>query len=173
MSSGRSHTPLNGELRGHYNRLMFAVGVEFGLHAGYRDRDFWEERYPGTFEDGVIATKDGLPAVQEAVFNTLPYLSAAILLGKDAGIGIGPRAAFRWGKVDFPDAFVLTAHGGYSMLMPGVESSGRVRPFVDADFRAGLVMLRTGSLQSLGDAGLADGMIQPTFGLTAGVGTTF
>ena len=107
------------------------------------------------------------------MFNTLPYLSAAILLGKDAGIGIGPRAAFRWGKVDFPDAFVLTAHGGYSMLMPGVESSGRVRPFVDADFRAGLVMLRTGSLQSLGDAGLADGMIQPTFGLTAGVGTTF
>ena len=174
VRSGLSHTPFNGELRGHYNRLMFAVGIEFGLVAGSKDGEFWEERYPGTFEDGVdVVDSNGNGAIRRAAFNSLPYLSAGVLLGKDAGIGIGSRVAIRWGKADFPDAYVLTAHGGHSMLMPGVESSGRVRPFVDADFRAGLVMLRTGSLQALGDGGLADGMIQPTFGLTAGVGTTF
>ncbi len=101
--------------------------------------------------------------------NVLPYVSLGLLLGKDAGIGIGPRAAVRFGQTSVPYANVLTFHGGYSMLMPGVESSGRVRPFVDADFRAGMVLPQTGSVQLESDWG----QIQPTFGFTAGVGTTF
>ena len=77
--------------------------------------------------------------------------------------------AVRFGRSKVPFSNVITFHGGYSQLMPGVESSGRVRPFVDADFRAGMVLPQTGSLQLESDGGL----VQPTFGLTAGVGTTF
>ena len=163
---GTSHIPVNAELRLHYNRLMAAVGWEIGFHTG----DGWTERYKGT--DGInlmVTGGSGEEILETNKLNVLPYVSLGVLLGKDAGIGIGPRAAVRFGQTSIPYANVLTFHGGYSQLMPGVESSGRVRPFIDADFRAGMVLPQTGSVQLESDGAL----VQPTFGLTAGVGTTF
>ena len=164
-SLGGEHIPVNFELRLHYNRWMAAFGVELGVHLG----DGWVERYPGTDGRGLIAhNQSGEEELEVAPFNQLPYVSVGMLLGKDAGIGLGPRAAVRFGRANLPRANVLTVHGGYSQLMPGVEADGRVRPFIDADFRAGMILPLDGSLQL--EVG---GVVQPAFGLTAGVGTTF
>lgn len=173
---GSSHIPVNAELRVHYNRLMAAVGLEAGFHMG----DGWTERYKGSDGRSTTLVDPSDPCItggaaectevlRTETLNVMPYISVGVLLGKDAGIGIGPRAAVRFGQTTVPHANVLTLHGGYSQFMPGVESSGRVRPFIDADFRVGMVLPQTGSLQLEGDGGLS----QPTFGLTAGVGTTF
>lgn len=177
VTLGGEHIPVNFELRLHYNRWMVAFGAELGVHLG----DGWVERYPGT--DGralkvVAAKSDEAQAVtagesdellNTSAFNVLQYVSIGVLLGKDAGIGFGPRAAIRYGKINMPRATQLTLHGGYTHPAPGIEADGRVRPFVDADFRAGLIFPQTGSLQLEGSGGLS----QPTFGFTAGVGTTF
>jgi hypothetical protein len=160
---------------------MVAFGAEFGFYTG--DAAGWTERYPGT--DGLSSMVVAVPPrgqeytysiddeiYRETTLNFLSYLSVGVLLGKDAGIGLGPRAAIRWGRMEIPRAFVFTLHGGYSTLMPGVEADGRVRPFLDADFRLGMLLPENGSLQL--DLGAPTvGTSQPVFGLTAGVGTTF
>jgi len=163
---GGKHIPVNLELRLHYNRWMLAFGTELGVHLG----DGWVERFPGTDGRDLIAKNaDGEEELDWGSFNILNYMSFGVLLGKDAGIGLGPRAAIRFGKLDMPRANQLTLHAGYTLPAPGIEAEGRVRPFIDADFRAGMIFPQTGSLQLEGDGGLS----QPTFGLTAGVGTTF
>jgi hypothetical protein len=164
---GGKHIPVNFELRMHYNRWMLAFGAELGVHLG----DGWVERYPGTNGQEIVARdKDsGEETYQTRDFNVFNYVSLGVLLGKDAGIGFGPRAAIRFGKMDMPRAGQVTLHGGWTQPMPGVTADGRVRPFIDADFRAGLILPLTGSLQLEADGATS----QPTFGMTAGVGTTF
>ena len=173
-SLGGEHIPVNFELRLHYNRWMVAFGTELGIYLG--DEGAWVERYPGT--DGLdLTVKDesGNEIFESSAFNQLPYVSVGMLLGKEAGIGLGPRAAVRFGRANLPRANVVTLHGGYSHLMPGVEADGRVRPFVDADFRVGMILPLNGSLQYdlAPDLESGESLAQPTFGLTAGVGTTF
>jgi hypothetical protein len=165
-SIGGKHIPVNLELRLHYNRWMLAFGTELGVHLG----DGWVERYSGTDGLDVIAqNKSGEETLNTRSFNVLNYMSLGVLLGKDAGIGFGPRAAIRFGKMDMPRAGQVTLHGGYTHPAPGIEADGRIRPFIDADFRAGLILPLTGSLQLEADGATS----QPTFGMTAGVGTTF
>jgi hypothetical protein len=176
VSIGGKHIPVNFELRMHYNRWMLAFGTELGVHLGKG----WVERYPGTDgvkpdsdgeKGGIIATQDGDEVFKTRDFNFLNYVSLGLLLGKDAGIGLGPRVAVRLGRLDLPRANQLTFHGGYTLKAPGIEADGRIRPFIDADFRVGMIFPQTGSLQLMG--GESASLVQPTFGMTAGVGTTF
>ena len=156
-----AYVPANFEFRAHFSRFMAAVGFEFGY------KDAWSERFYG---DGTDSNGDGdLDFILESTtLNRHSYVSLGYLLGRDAGVGLGPRLALRFGTVDIPDAFQTSAHFGWSQVAPTGEYDGRVRPFIDADLRVGMLSPREGSLQ-LEDGGGS----QLFFGLTAGIGCTF
>jgi hypothetical protein len=152
-----AYVPANFEFRAHFSRFMGAVGIEFGY------KDAWVERFYGTDGSGGTAS-----IYDSTTLNRHTYVSLGYLVGRDAGIGLGPRIAFRVGSVNLPDATQVSAHFGWSQVAPVGEFEGRVRPFIDADFRAGMLFPGAGSLQ-LEDGGGS----QAFFGLTAGVGSTF
>jgi len=153
-----AYVPANFEFRTHFSRFMAAVGFEFGY------KDSWSERYYGDKTDS-----DGDGDVdfifESTTLNRHTYLSLGYLLGRDAGVGLGPRLALRFGSVDNPDAFQTSAHFGWSQVAPTGEYDGRVRPFIDADLRVGMLLPGADSLQGEDS--------QLFFGLTAGVGSTF
>jgi hypothetical protein len=209
-----TYIPVNFELRGHYNRLMVAVGTEFGFNTGGPDGDLqWFEKYHthgnpdaitidkvGTVEEQVlddngdpipVLDEDGNPEVDgdgnpvyqterlpygskaynEVEINRDIYVGASVVLGRDAGIGFGPRIGFRVGWTNVPYALQTTAHVGLTLAPPGIKPVGdRVRPFVDVDARAGLSWPFASSLAFDPDKAVT---VLPVFGLTAGVGTTF
>jgi hypothetical protein len=104
-----------------------------------------------------------------------------VVLGRDAGIGFGPRFAARFGWTNIPHAFQTTAHFGYAYQLPFPKAGGRVRPLVDADLRGGMAIARSRSLQrdlaastqNDNDEDNDEGNIMPVFGLNIGVGLTF
>ncbi len=208
-----AYIPVNFELRGHYNRLMVALGSEFGFNTGGPEGDLqWIERYhtngrPGAVvidpvgeherqvldedgepvpvldEDGVpVLDDDGNPVFEtesfpfgqnvynEVEINRNLYLGVSAVLGRDAGIGFGPRIGARIGWTNVPYALQTTAHVGVTLAPPGIKPLGnRVRPFIDVDGRVGLSFPFSTSLAH-GDEPIT---ALPVFGLTAGVGTTF
>lgn len=188
-----AYVPVNIELRAHYNRLMVAVGAEFGFNANADT--IWVERYylPGNtdaevsqlkeVDNSVDADGDGEISAEEEdisftgtsllyneqTINRLLYTGASVVLGRDAGIGFGPRIGFRVGWTNVPHALQTTAHVGWAIAPPGVKGLGdRVRPFIDVDGRAGVSWPFSNSL-----AHTETVSVSPVFGLTAGVGSTF
>lgn len=204
--------PVNFELRGHYNRLMVEVGAEFGYNTA--EDAIWIERYylPGhqTTLDGDIiavseradehfdASEEGLvEAYHMTHWNRYLYMGTGVVLGRDAGLGFGPRIAMRTGWTNLPHAWQTTAHFGWSYQPPVGEFGKRFRPLVDADFRGGVSVAAPNSLQRdvacfsnpdrggceavevvEGDEDISgaiddEGVVMPVFGLTAGIGFTF
>jgi hypothetical protein len=99
--------------------------------------------------------------------NWNPYMSVGALLGRDAGVGFGPRLVARFGKTNVPYAFQSTLHFGWTLPPPMIKPVGdRVRPYVDIDVRGGVAVPFKASLAH-------EGGVKPVFGAVAGVGTTF
>lgn len=187
-----AYVPLALELRGHYNRLMVAVGAELGFAAG--GAGTWTETYrtpghPGAVvvdegataqlldaEGNVLTDDEGNPVVvpAEPVYNERRisrnlYLSPAVVLGRDAAFGFGPRLGTRIGWTNLPYALQTTLHAGWSFPPPYIKPVGdRVRPLVDIDGRVGLSWPFKPSL-----AHTRPVVAKPVFGLTVGLGTTF
>jgi hypothetical protein len=106
----------------------------------------------------------------EVEINRNLFLGAAVVLGRDAGIGFGPRIGARIGWTNVPYALQTTGHVGLTIAPPGIKPLGdRVRPFVDVDGRLGVSWPFATSLAHTS----SPITIAPVFGLTAGVGTTF
>ncbi|MES2639006.1 MAG: hypothetical protein V4850_05970 [Myxococcota bacterium] len=197
---GPSFIPVTFELRGHYNRLMVSFGSEFGFNTGGDDgKAQWIERYrtrgapdsrvakmqeitrlsdEDVNGDGVIDADDTETffAATELLYNRVKinrnlFMGAAVVLGRDAGIGFGPRLGLRVGWTNVPYALQTTAHVGMTLAPPGIKPLGdRVRPFVDVDGRIGASFPFATSLAFDKNAAIT---VMPVFGLTAGVGTTF
>ncbi len=171
--------PVNFELRGHYNRLMVVFGAELGFNSEAAEAP-WVERYytPGHASADVANLQfdedSGEFTAKEYFLHTVDinrnlYMGASAVLGRDAGVGLGPRIGARIGWTNVPYALQTTAHVGMALVAPGIEPLGeRVRPFADIDFRAGLAWPFASSLAHTSTVTVA-----PVFGLTAGVGTTF
>jgi hypothetical protein len=184
--------PFNFELRGHYNRLMVNLGAEFGYNAS-GDADGWIEYYqtPGknsnddihTYEetncveaeDGTVTCRDLTEVYNERTFSRNLYLGVGIVLGRDAGIGFGPRFAFRWDWANMPHGWQPTLHFGWALQPPIFKAGGRVRPLVDLDLRGGVNIDRDRSIHKDIADELDDdeGTVMPLFGATLGVGLTF
>jgi hypothetical protein len=189
-----AYIPVNFELRGHYNRLMVAIGTEFGFNAN--SDTVWVERYflPGhedadvselrEVDNSVDADGDGEISKDEKdvtyigekllynrrVINRNVYMGTSVVLGRDAGIGFGPRLGLRVGWTNIPHALQTTAHVGWAFQPPGIKGLGeRVRPFVDVDGRAGASWPFANSLAHT----VEPITVLPVFGIVAGVGSTF
>ena len=178
-----AYVPLNVELRAHYNRLMVAMGWEWGFNTGGADRNAqWIERFqtPG-YDDSVVTavdvddedadgdTTERIPVYHEVGHNREFYVGAAAVLGRDAGVGFGPRIGGRVGWTDVPYGLQPTLNVGWNVAPPVLKLRGdRVRPFVDVDLRAGMSIPFATSL-----AHTEEFTFHPVFGATAGVGSTF
>ena len=189
--------PLNLQLRGHYNRLMLNVGAEFGYAVTDADDvgsnetgKALSERYPvrplKDHPDATVVECNNQGVCTEVFnnrdFNRHLYLGAGVLLGRDAGIGFGPRLAAQFGWTNLPHAFQTTAHFGWAIQPPIPPAAGeRVRPLIDIDLRGGAAITRPDSLhRDLVEASKQDNnrnndesIAMPVFGLTAGIGLTF
>ena len=193
-----AYLPINFELRGHYNRLMVNLGVEFGWNTA--EEALFAERYylpkhQSTY-DAIVARPDGedlvdsdgelVEALHLTQWNRNVYMGAGVVLGRDAGLGFGPRLALRTGWTNLPHAWQTTGHFGWSYQPPIGDFGGRFRPLVDADFRGGVSVASANSLQRdaaaaaevVEDNGEADrfggeSAVMPVFGLTVGIGFTF
>ncbi|MCB9792179.1 MAG: hypothetical protein H6741_05585 [Alphaproteobacteria bacterium] len=194
--------PLTLELRGHYNRLMVDFGGEIGWNLA-EDGLFIERYYTpsraGAYdevrvvadpnssdvdtgevdEDGnpILATEyNGREAFHQTPWNRYMYMGAAVVLGRDASLGFGPRLGVKVGWVNNPRAIQTTAHFGWTLEapIPGIKATNRVRPLIDVDGRAGVGI----SLPNTINADLAENFddvyrVGKVFGLSAGIGTTF
>jgi hypothetical protein len=175
--------PINLELRGHYNRLMIALGAEFGINLN-DDEKPWVERYythglkptEGTVTTDNCAENGDLPCPE--VFNHVKanrdlYLGVGVVMGRDAGIGFGPRLVTRVGWTNVPHAFQWTGHFGWTLDAPIIPNVGeRVRPFLDIDGRIGGVFPLANSLALSGSDPYFN-RIGLVFGIVGGIGTTF
>lgn len=194
-----AYIPVDLQLRGHYNRLMVEVGMEAGFSPGNTDENSaWTENYwlpkhtsgyvfgqgdvsqvdtdgdgiTDTGDDGALYTAEGTPVYNEQKINRLLYIEHAVVLGRDAGIGLGPRIGLAIGYTNLPHAVQSTLHAGWTLAVPGVKpTNGRVRPILDVDLRGG------GSFPLPNSLSYKDTKthitLDPVFGLTAGFGTTF
>lgn len=193
--------PLTVEVRGHYNRLAIGWGAEAGFNLGGETDAQYVERYilPGN-EDGVVydngdPEKPGdynTPAYGDSFQTTVKdektdwkqlyhtdfvnrtmYLTGGVVLGRDAGIGLGPRIMARVGWSNMPYALVTTAHFGWNFAIPLKKPIGnRIRPYVDVDGRVGAVWPFVPSLAWEAGRGDGDVAVSPILGITAGIGTT-
>jgi hypothetical protein len=166
--------PLNLELRAHYNRLMVNLGAELGFNATGGE---WQEHYQ-TPDDTIVLGKkqcaegdtswdctDADVALNTQKVNRYLYFGSAVVFGRDAGIGFGPRLGFRFGWTNLPHALVPTLNAGWA-IQPSflLKGGGRVRPLIDIDLRGGLGVPFGKHLTP--DMG-------PIFGGTLGAGLTF
>lgn len=191
-----TYIPLDLQLRGSYNRLMVQFGIEAGFNTGSSESGSasWTENYhlagnpygqvfaSGTVtplldeEGNQLIAEDGTPLFEisdDPVYNSKKinrniYLEHAVVLGRDAAIGFGPRLGLRIGWTNLPYALQTTLHAGWSFQIPGVHAVGRVRPLIDIDARGGPSFPFKTSMSH--DSKIA---VDPVFGLTAGIGTTF
>lgn len=183
LDLGAATVPFNFELRLHYNRLMVNLGSEFGLNAA-KDSSGWSEYYQtnghnkdknvgvydmtGDCKKGECTVNKDDQLLHATKFNRYLYVGAGIVLGRDAGIGFGPRFAARFGWTNLPHALQTTGHFGWAIQPPVGNFGGRFRPLVDLDLRGGVSIALKRSLQI--DQG---NHVKPVFGATLGVGFTF
>lgn len=106
-------------------------------------------------------------------FNRDLWLGAGVVFGRDAGIGFGPRLAWRWGWVNMPHGYQTTLHFGYAVQPPIPQASGRVRPLIDLDLRGGIAIPVRRSLRLELSEAEGKTRIEPVFGANLGVGLTF
>jgi hypothetical protein len=190
--------PLNFELRGHYNRLMVNVGLEASFNLA--NDDGWEEFYqlgknndtgvavegnctystvdgngdgdPDTDSDGNIMVESscGGEIYNQRTLNRNLYFGSAVVLGRNAGLGFGPRVGFRMGWKNIPHGVQPTLNLGWAMQPPMPEGGERVRPLIDIDLRGGVIVATGRSLAiPVGETY----KVYPLFGMTIGAGLTF
>lgn len=173
--------PILYHLRGHYGRFMFAYGYEYSKNIANED-GVWLGAYQtdpyqleaslkaecssagGATEDCPDGAATYESAVRELDWQRLGFIEIGGVLMKDAAIGFGPRGAVRFGWYNVPHAYDLTFHAGFSEEAPIGASTGRVRPLVDVDFFAGVML-------PYGDTLLSKPAL--TLGTTVAAGFTF
>lgn len=197
--------PVFWQLRGHYNRFFMGVGLQFkiGFAGGttgdkpfadlYQTNGYSVVKYeevsctPTTTGGGTDpACTDGVKdaqilALRERNLQRLVYGLIGFMLGRDAGVGFGPRAYFRIGWYNAPHAVDFTGHVGWTPKLPSIgrkdeERSGRVRGFVDVDFYGGVMAPYFDTLYidpTKRGKFLWMGTPFATFGFTGGIGLTF
>jgi hypothetical protein len=116
--------------------------------------------------------------MHEESIQRLVHMMVGVMLGRDAGVGFGPRGYLRLGWYNVPHAIDLTAHAGLTSKVFAPKDDdrvGRVRALVDADFFGGMLLPFRDSLFLKAPAPrfMAVGKPLPTFGFTAGAGLTF
>ncbi len=196
--------PFNFELRGHFNRLMVNTGVEFGFNASKESEGWAEYyQTPKRQDDEKVLTGKGAcqevtetvtdtdgdevevgtgrydcadftEVLHERQFNRDIYLGVGVVLGRDAGIGFGPRFAARFGWTNMPHGWQTTAHFGWAIQPPFPDGGERVRPMIDLDLRGGIAIARARSLQLLkAEFSDEESAVMPVFGGNIGIGMTF
>lgn len=132
--------------------------------------------------DGVPDTDLTCDSISEVYnsrqWNRHLYLGAGVVLGRDAGIGFGPRFAVQWGWLNIPHGWQATGHFGWAIQPPFPEAGGRVRPMVDLDLRGGVAIARPRSLQrdlaeQTKNSDKPERNVEEVFGANLGVGLTF
>jgi hypothetical protein len=179
--------PVDFQLRGHFNRLMFGFGVQLGSNVADEKKGGgkWRERYQTQDpEEGAkhIVVQEVEPdefdpgggyveAFKELEWQRLIYGTLGVVLLKDAPFGMGPRGYVRVGWYNAPHAIDLTGHIGITEepSFGKKEYKGRVAPLLDADFFAGAMIPFGDSLYIVG----GKPTVLPTFGFTVGTGFTF
>ncbi len=160
--------PVFWELRGHYNRLMVGVGLQYKIGIGgpfgggeeFPYEDLYQTNHGNVIEDITLLQPDcqtsGQTGCRSEVEASAPvktrqrrlqrlvYTTVGVMLGKDAAVGFGPRGYLRTGWYNAPHAVEFTAHVGYAAKLPAPgrrdeERSGRVRGLIDADFYGGVL----------------------------------
>jgi hypothetical protein len=176
--------PIFYHLRGHYGRLMFAYGYEYSKNV--TELGHWMGAYQTdgkAIDPALLTVKEGCDGadkddtsicpsgestmdniVRERDWQRLGFLEIGAVLMKDAAIGFGPRGAVRFGWYNVPHAFDLTFHLGLSEEAPIGASTGRVRPLIDVDFFAGMMLPYKDTILTAPAV---------TFGMTVGAGFTF
>ena len=106
--------------------------------------------------------------------NRSMYLTGGVVLGRDAGLGLGPRIMLRVGWSNMPYALNTTAHFGWNFAIPMKKELPRVRPYVDLDGRVGAVFPFASSLAWAAGGGSSKSPVpvSPIVAITAGIGTT-
>lgn len=193
--------PFNFEWRAHYNRFMVDMGVEFGLNTAKESN--WMERYyipkhqnaediRPTAVDCVRTDYDKYGPIRYSLedqgqdpcdnreqfhmtnWNRYTYLGLGVVLGRDAGIGFGPRFSWRNGWTNLPHAWQSTLHFGWAIQPPIGDFGKRFRPMVDVDVRGGVSMaLRNAVQREIAREIDNEAVIMPVFGLSLGLGFTF
>jgi len=185
-----AHLPVDITLRGHYNRLMIGVGMEFGWNLG--SQGLWVERYrtpehkadygelivveKGPAEEGANGSVNGPEVYHYTAWNRYTHFDVGVVLGRNAARGFGPRFALSTGWTNLPHAFVSMGHfaWAYEPEIEAIKGNKRVRPFVEADLRGGVAVSLADSIQTdLAELELEERRAKPIFGITAGIGTTF
>lgn len=176
-----SSIPIDFQFRGHFNRLMFGFGMQFG--ANIVDgvwADEWQvddDQYVGTVsEDGDLTGPGGadfVPGLREREWQRLLYAHLGVVLLRNAAYGYGPRGYLRVGWMNVPHAIELSGHIGYTTdatFGKKKEYKGRVVGLLDADLFGGMFIPFGRTLFRNGDG---KPQLMPNFGFTAGGGFTF
>lgn len=138
---------------------------------------FQTEADPAATDDGdgdaEVVAPDWSQQYHTDFVNRTLYITGGVVLGRDAGLGLGPRIMLRAGWSNMPYALVTTAHFGWNFALPLKKPIGnRIRPYVDVDGRVGAVWPFRPSLAWEAGHGDGDIAVSPIFALTAGIGTT-
>jgi hypothetical protein len=188
--------PIDFQLRGHFNRLMFGFGVQFAANLtkeGPGGEGMWADQYQVDGADGNVVVdltpdEDLLDPggaerpLKERKFSRLTYGLLGVVLGKNAAFGLGPRGFLRVGSLNLPHALELSGHIGMTQdpSFGKKEPKGRVTALIDLDLFAGAYVPSGDTLfvtsRNTGTTWTASGYeprILPQFGFTLGAGFTF
>ena len=190
---GPEGAPIFYQLRGHYNRVFMGVGLQYKV--SLMGRDFADRYQTQTHRNryAVETTRsrdhctDFAPCepvvtstevLRERSLQRLVYGMLGFMLGKDAGVGFGPRGYLRTGWYNMPHAVDLTVHLGVTAKPPGANKKdedrmGRVRGLLDLDFYGGALLPVQDSVFVKEHGLLVVGKPMINFGLTVGAGLTF
>jgi len=186
--------PIDFQLRGHFNRLMFGFGMQFSANiAGGGKESVWSDKYQvdgangnvvidETPDEDVLDPGAGAYALKQRKFSRLTYGILGVMLGKNATFGLGPRGFIRVGGLTLPHALELSGHIGMTQdpSFGKKEPKGRVTALLDLDLFAGALIpfgdtvFVTGPVT--GTRWTASGQapqVLPHFGFTFGTGFTF
>ncbi len=194
LETAAGELPIDAQLRLHYNRLMVAFGFQAGLNLA-SSSDGWVENYQFGDNNDDTAALTGCRWVDEVVeggevvaegywdcsgeiyevynqhlFNRTLYFGPAVVLGRNAGIGFGPRIGLRMGWKNMPHTLEPMLTLGWALQPPMPEGGERVRPLVDIELRGGVDVAYGRSLAIPEDETYE---IYPVFGMTVGAGLTF
>lgn len=146
--------PVDWQLRGHYNRLMMAIGLQYKIGLGGEDSPSYADAYQtdefsalkpssvpcdsftgDVLPDSCFDTEGNLAvngtydaqvlALRERRLQRLVYGTVGVMLGRDAGSGFGPRGYLRYGWTNAPHAIDLTLHAGYTAKVGGSKDEDR------------------------------------------------
>jgi hypothetical protein len=151
--------PLDFQLRGHFNRLMFGFGVQFASNVDPQAAAGWADRYQVGPDNMVIrrpkivdpddppepVDPDADPFAEqlhELQWSRLIYGTLGVVLLKDATYGMGPRGFVRVGWYNLPHTLELSGHIGATTdpTFGKKEYKGRVVPLFDLDLFAGAMI---------------------------------